>query len=157
MSGTGRLASVVLGAINNKVGSKLTTCLGLVLRTVGISVFLFQTEIGIYLVFSALASLGSSATALGIKSELMRFSATRKYITLRSMAINSGAIIGPALGAGLYYVLNFNVILLVSVVAYLVLAITLSFLKHWKKIKLSWKIRWWFRKRPLPWVVPRCF
>lgn len=129
LSGTGRLASVVLGAINNKVGSKLTTCLGLVLRTVGISVFLFQTEIGIYLVFSALASLGSSATALGIKSELMRFSATRKYITLRSMAINSGAIIGPALGAGLYYVLNFNVILLVSVVAYLVLAITLSFLK----------------------------
>lgn len=76
-----------------------------------------------------LASLGASAAALGMKSELMRFSATRKHVTLRSMAINSGAILGPALGAGLYHIFDFNIILIISTIMYLVLALGLSLLR----------------------------
>ncbi|QDZ41828.1 MFS transporter [Corynebacterium sp. sy039] len=128
LSGTGKILAYLIGTINSRVGSKLTACIGLILRTVGIAVFFFQVNTFIYVVFAALASLGSTATALGIKTELMRLSHSRKYITLRSMAINSGAIVGPALGAAFHYFFHFNTILIVSILAYVFLALLLAIL-----------------------------
>lgn len=125
--GTGRLSSFAIGSANSKFGSKATVCVGLTLRVAGISIFAFDSTLVPYLIFSGLASIGSSASALGIKTELLRFSASRKLITMRSMAINSGAIIGPALGAALYHYLSFHVILYVSIGVYLVLAAIMCF------------------------------
>lgn len=45
------------------------------------------------------------------------------------MAINSGAIVGPAIGAGLYYLFSFNAILISSMVAYLALALVLALIR----------------------------
>lgn len=126
LSGTGRLCSFVIGIANNKFGSKITVCLGILLRVIGISIFAFESSLSMYVSFAALASIGSSASALGIKTELLRLSAERRLITMRSMAINSGAIIGPALGAALYYFLSFHVILYLSIGGYLMLACMLA-------------------------------
>lgn len=60
------------------------------------------TPIFVYRLRSA-SFIGSSASALGIKTELLRLSASRKLITMRSMAINSGAIVGPARGCSLSF------------------------------------------------------
>ncbi|WP_197693622.1 MFS transporter [Corynebacterium belfantii] len=128
LSGTGRVCSFLIGSINSKFGSKPTVCLGITLRIIGISIFAFESQLYLYIVFSALASIGSSASALGIKTELLRQSAERKLITLRSMAINSGAILGPALGAALYHVFSFHTILYLSIATYglMVLFLTLT-------------------------------
>lgn len=127
LSGTGRLCSFAIGTSINKLGSKLTVCTGLALRVIGISVFAFNTSTGVYAICAALASIGASSAALGIKTELLRISASRKYITMRSMAINSGAIVGPALGALLYHFLSFHVILYVSMAAYSFLVVLFLF------------------------------
>lgn len=126
LSGTGRLCSFIIGSANNRFGAKFTVCLGILLRVIGISIFAFKSPLYLYVGFAALASIGSSATALGIKAELLRLSAERKIITMRSMAINSGAIIGPALGAALYHLLSFQVILYLSIGAYLLMACILA-------------------------------
>lgn len=126
LSGTGRLCSFATGSANNKFGSKLTVCIGILLRVIGISIFAFESTLILYVGFAVLASIGSSASALGIKTELLRQSAERKFITMRSMAINSGAIVGPALGAALYHFLSFHVILYSSIGAYLLLVCIMS-------------------------------
>lgn len=128
LSGTGRLLSFALGAANNFLGSKIVVCVGLICRIVGISVFAFDTNLAVYLACAAFASVGASGAALGIKTELMRVAATRKLITLRSMAINSGAIVGPALGAGLYHFFSFRIILGISMLIYVLLLIVMVFL-----------------------------
>lgn len=121
LSGTGRLCSFLIGSANNRLGSKVTVCVGLLLRVVGIAAFALDTHLIAYVSCAALSSFGSSAAALGIKTELLRISASRRYITLRSMAINSGAIIGPAVGAALYHFFSFHAILYISIASYLIL------------------------------------
>jgi MFS transporter len=126
LSGTGRVCSFIIGSANNRFGSKLTVCFGIFLRIIGISIFAFESHIYSYIIFSALASIGSSASALGIKTELLRQSAERKLITMRSMAINSGAIVGPALGAALYHIFSFHIILYISIGTYAILGTILT-------------------------------
>lgn len=45
---------------------------------------------------------------------------------MRSMAINSGAIVGPALGAALYHIFSFHIILYISIGTYAILGTILT-------------------------------
>lgn len=51
---------------------------------------------------------------------------------MRSMAINSGAIVGPALGAALYHIFSFHIILYISIGTYAILGtiLTLIYFHH---------------------------
>ncbi|WP_165242826.1 MFS transporter [Corynebacterium lizhenjunii] len=90
LSGTGLILSGVIGALNARLGSKALAVAGLVVRTAGLLVFAFPVDTPVYIVGAIVASLGSSANGLAIKTELMRTSASRNTITLRSIAVNLG-------------------------------------------------------------------
>ena len=128
LSGAGQVCSAGIGALNARFGSKPVTVIGLLLRSAGMAVFLFDVPTAVYVVFAAVASLGSAGANLGIKTELMRQSKDRRMVTMRSIAVNSGALIGPAVGAGLFLLLDFDTILAIVLAAYALLAVGLLFL-----------------------------
>ena len=128
LSGAGQVCSAGIGALNARFGSKPVTVIGLLLRSAGMAVFLFDVPTAVYVVFAAVASLGSAGANLGIKTELMRQSTDRRLVTMRSIAVNSGALIGPAVGAGLFLLLDFDTILAIVLAAYALLAVGLLFL-----------------------------
>lgn len=128
LSGAGLVCSGIIGMLNARFGSKPITVIGLVLRAMGMAVFLFDASTAVYVVFAAVASLGSAGANLGVKTELMRQSTDRRLVTMRSIAVNSGALIGPAVGAGLYLLLDFDTILVIVLAAYVLLAVALLFL-----------------------------
>lgn len=128
LSGAGLMCSGIIGMINARFGSKPITVIGLVLRAAGMAVFLFDASTAAYVAFAAIASLGSAGANLGVKTELMRQSTDRRLVTMRSIAVNSGALIGPAAGAGLYLLLDFDAILVIVQAAYVLLAVALLFL-----------------------------
>lgn len=128
LSGAGLVCSGIIGMLNARFGSKPITVIGLVLRAMGMAVFLFDANTAVYVVFAAIASLGSAGANLGVKTELMRQSTDRRLVTMRSIAVNSGALIGPAVGAGLYLLLDFDTILVIVLAAYVLLAVALLFL-----------------------------
>ena len=128
LSGAGQVCSAGIGALNARFGSKPITVIGLLLRSAGMAVFLFDVPTAVYVVFAAVASLGSAGANLGIKTELMRQSTDRRLVTMRSIAVNSGALIGPAVGAGLFLLLDFDTILTVVLAAYALLGVGLLFL-----------------------------
>ncbi|MCA0977168.1 hypothetical protein LCM19_02185 [Qipengyuania flava] len=125
LSGTGQISSALIGRANFHWGSKRLAISGLVLRSAGLMVFALDANTLTYAAGAVVASIGSSSTALAIKTELMRTSISRETITLRSIAINIGALVGPAIGATLYVGASFSIIILVVVFSYASLACVL--------------------------------
>ncbi|WP_072726803.1 MFS transporter [Bifidobacterium lemurum] len=122
LSGFGLARSSIIGRINARFGSKPLSVLGMLMRAAGLLVFLFETNTVMYVCFAIIASLGSAAANLGVKTELMRQSTDRRLVVMRSIAVNAGALVGPAVGAILYLVLPFDDILLICISAYVLLA-----------------------------------
>lgn len=129
LSGTGQILSGLIGAVNARLGSKTLAIGGLALRSVGLLVFAFDSSILLYAVGAVVASLGSSSTALALKTELMRASSDRRTITMRSIAVNLGALLGPSIGGVVFVVASFSVIVLSVVTSYVLLGLGLLFVK----------------------------
>lgn len=129
LSGTGQILSGLIGAVNARLGSKTLAIGGLALRSVGLLVFAFDSSILLYAVGAVVASLGSSSTALALKTELMRASSDRRTITMRSIAVNLGALVGPSIGGVVFVVASFSVIVLSVVTSYVLLGLGLLFVK----------------------------
>ncbi|QPK79280.1 MFS transporter [Corynebacterium lizhenjunii] len=129
LSGTGLILSGVIGSLNARLGSKALAVAGLVVRTAGLLVFAFPVGTPVYIVGAIVASLGSSANGLAIKTELMRTSASRNTITLRSIAVNLGALVGPSVGGLLYLKISFTQIVYLATASYVLLAVVLAFVK----------------------------
>ncbi|MDK7749786.1 MFS transporter [Brevibacterium sp. UMB10442] len=127
LSGTGQILSGLIGVVNARLGSKTLAIGGLVLRSVGLLVFAFDSTILMYAVGAVVASLGSSSTALALKTELMRASSDRRTITMRSIAVNLGALVGPSIGGVVFVVASFSVIVLSVVTSYVLLGLGLLF------------------------------
>ncbi len=126
LAGTGRILSGPIGWANARLGSKALTIGGFVFRSAGLLVLAPQLSPAIYAVGSIIASVGSSATALALKTELMRYSASRKTITFRSIAVNIGALVGPSIGGAVYMSYSFATIIWLVVGSYLALALLLA-------------------------------
>lgn len=129
MTGSGQIASVFLGFLVAKFGSKPLALCGLLVRAAGLSVFLFREDFTSYLVGSIIAGIGSTSVSLGIKTELLAVAGSRKLISLRSAAVNSGALLGPAIGAVLFQVTGFNTIIAASLISYLIMGVVVVFLR----------------------------
>ena len=129
LSGTGQILSGLIGAVNARLGSKTLAIGGLALRSVGLLVFAFDSNVLTYAVGAVVASLGSSSTALALKTELMRASSDRRTITMRSIAVNLGALVGPSIGGVVFVVASFSVIVLSVVTSYVLLGLGLLFVK----------------------------
>ncbi|MGG7519745.1 MFS transporter [Allorhizobium undicola] len=125
LSGVGRIASTFIGMVNAQWGARPVAIGGLILRSLGLSVFAFNAGTEIYALGAAVASIGSNATALAIKTELMRASMSRKTITLRSIMINLGALVGPSLGGIVYLYASFATIVVAVAISYIFLALSL--------------------------------
>lgn len=126
LSGTGQIASGLIGRVNARWGSRPLAVGGLVLRGVGLAVFAVDGSTLGYAVGAVIASLGSGSTSLAIKTELMRTSTSRRTITLRSIAVNTGALIGPSIGGVLFVTSTFAMIVILVVISYALLALVLS-------------------------------
>ncbi|MDK8346899.1 MFS transporter [Brevibacterium sp. UMB1308A] len=129
LSGTGQILSGLIGAVNARLGSRTLAIGGLALRSVGLLVFAFDSNVLTYAVGAVVASLGSSSTALALKTELMRASSDRRTITMRSIAVNLGALVGPSIGGVVFVVASFSVIVLSVVTSYVLLGLGLLFVK----------------------------
>ena len=129
MTGSGQIASVFLGSLVARFGSKSVALCGLVVRAAGLSTFLFRDDFASYLVGSIVAGIGSTSVSLGIKTELLAAAGSRKLISLRSAAVNAGALIGPAIGAILFQVTGFNMIIAASLISYLVMGAVIVFVR----------------------------
>ncbi|MDF7664800.1 MFS transporter [Bifidobacterium sp. ESL0745] len=129
LSGVGPLCSSACGQVMSRTGAKPIAVAGLALRACGLAVFATDATLPVYLVCSAAASLGSSSASLAVKTELMRRATSRRMVTLRSMAVNSGALVGPAVGAGLFALLGFRRLVLISIALYAVLALLMTLLR----------------------------
>ncbi|WEV46125.1 MFS transporter [Bifidobacterium sp. ESL0690] len=129
LSGVGPLCSSVCGQVMSRTGAKPIAVAGLALRACGLAVFATNATLPVYLLCSAAASLGSSSASLAVKTELMRRATSRRMVTLRSMAVNSGALVGPAVGAGLFALLGFRRLVFVSIALYAVLALLMTLLR----------------------------
>ncbi|WEV66838.1 MFS transporter [Bifidobacterium sp. ESL0769] len=129
LSGVGPLCSSACGQVMSRTGAKPIAVAGLALRAGGLAVFATNATLPVYLVCSAAASLGSSSASLAVKTELLRRSTSRRMVTLRSMAVNSGALVGPAVGAGLFALLGFRRLVLISIALYAVLALLMILLR----------------------------
>ncbi|WEV53548.1 MFS transporter [Bifidobacterium sp. ESL0704] len=129
LSGVGPLCSSLCGTVTSKIGAKPVAVAGLALRACGLAVFATNATLPMYLLCSAAASLGSSSASLAVKTELMRRATSRRMVTLRSMAVNSGALVGPAIGAGLFALLGFRRLVLVSIALYALLALLMILLR----------------------------
>ncbi|ASN19085.1 hypothetical protein CGK93_04825 [Arthrobacter sp. YN] len=129
MTGSGQIASVFLGFLVARFGSKTMALCGLVIRAAGLSVFLFREDFTSYLVGSIVAGIGSTSVSLGIKTELLAVAGSRKLISLRSAAVNSGALLGPAIGAVLFQLTGFNTIIAASLISYLIMGVVVAFLR----------------------------
>ena len=129
LSGTGQILSGLIGAVNARLGSRTLAIGGLALRSVGLLVFAFDSNVLTYAVGAVVASLGSSSTALALKTELMRASSDRRTITMRSIAVNLGALVGPSIGGVVFVVASFSVIVLSVVTSYVLLGLGLLLVK----------------------------
>ncbi|MDO5090084.1 MAG: MFS transporter [Cardiobacteriaceae bacterium] len=128
MFGTGLLCAVWLGQWGARFGSRFLAVGGAALRSAALVVFLFPAPYWLCLMGAGATSIGATAAVLGIKSELFRTSRTRKMITLRLLAANIGALLGPALGALLFLVLPFAHLVALTMAIYAALAVLLCFL-----------------------------
>lgn len=128
LSGTGQILSGLIGRVNARLGSRSLAIGGLALRSVGLLVFAFDTHPLLYAAAAVVASLGSSSTALALKTELMRVSADRGTITMRSIAVNIGALVGPSIGGLVYVAASFSVIVFAAVLSYVLLGVGLLFI-----------------------------
>ncbi|QPK93717.1 MFS transporter [Actinomyces sp. zg-332] len=126
LGGIGSILSLLIGFINEKIGSKPVAVFGLLLRSAGMSVFIWENDFLLYILGASIASIGSSSTALALKTELLRRSTNRRLITIRSIAINLGATTGPMIGAALYWKFDFSFIVECSIASYILLAIIIS-------------------------------
>ncbi|AKK08634.1 MFS transporter [Corynebacterium testudinoris] len=81
----------------------------------------------LYAIGAAVASIGSNATALALKTELMRTSSDRRTITMRSIAVNIGALVGPSIGGIVYVTASFSAIVFSVIISYVLLGIGLYF------------------------------
>lgn len=125
LSGVGPVSSVFIGQVNARWGSKRMVVLGLLFRSLGLSVFAFENSFAVYALGAVLASLSSGCLSLALKTELMRSSTSRRMITLRSIMVNFGALVGPSLGGVLYFLTDFSTVVGVAIGSYLVLAVVL--------------------------------
>lgn len=129
LSGTGQILSELIGRLNARLGSRVLAVGGLALRSVGLSAFAFDSSTLVYAAGAVMASIGSSSTALALKTELMRASPDRRTITMRSIAVNIGALVGPSIGGLLFVTASFFVIVLSVVISYVLLGVGLFFVK----------------------------
>ena len=129
LSGTGQILSGMIGRVNARLGSRALAIGGLALRSVGLLAFAFDSNLLLYAVGAVVASIGSSSTALALKTELMRASADRGTITMRSIAVNIGALVGPSIGGLVFVAASFSVIVFIAVISYVLLGAGLFFVK----------------------------
>ncbi|WP_268795605.1 MFS transporter [Sphingomonas sp. Leaf242] len=129
LSGVGQISATVIGRANAKWGSKRLAVTGLIFRGAGLLVFAFHVESAVYMAAATLASIGSSATGLAIKTELMRSSTSRRTVTLRSMMVNIGAFIGPSIGGSLFLTNAFGNIIIASLASYLLIAFLICLIR----------------------------
>lgn len=127
MLGTGSLCAVILGQLGARLGGKWLAVCGALLRAAGLTVFLFSPPYALYLLGAAATSLGANATILGMKSELLRHSHSRRMITLRLLAANTGALLGPAIGGLLILVMPFAHLIAITIGIYGALTLLLCF------------------------------
>ncbi|WP_269928640.1 MFS transporter [Kocuria massiliensis] len=127
LSGTGQILSGLIGRVNARLGSRALAVGGLALRSVGLLAFAIDGNTLVYAAGAVVASIGSSSTALALKTELMRASADRRTITMRSIAVNIGALVGPSIGGLVFVAASFSVIVLSVVISYVVLGLGLFF------------------------------
>lgn len=125
LSGTGQIASTFISRANAEWGSRRLAVGGLMLRSAGLAAFAFDASTTTYAAGAVVASMGSGAMALAIKTELMRTSTSRQTATLRSIAVNIGALIGPSIGGLLFLQTSFAVIVAIVVACYVALALVL--------------------------------
>ncbi len=130
LSGTGQTLSVFIGRVNAKCGSKWLAIGGLGLRAAGLLVFAVE-DLGllVYAIGAVIASIGSGATALAIKTELMRTSLSRRTITLRAIAVNIGALAGPAIGGAVFFLGDFSLVIVAVCLSYVLLVGLLLFVQ----------------------------
>lgn len=157
LSGTGRILSGVMGRINARFGSRSLAVGGLIIRSAGLLFFAVHMPTAAYWVGAILASIGSSATALALKTELMRSSASRKTITLRSIAVNIGALIGPSIGGLLYVAYSFSTIVWIVVSSYVFLAVLLFSLVRFQAAEEAETQRDEGRKAGVRWGIDKPF
>lgn len=125
LSGVGPTVSILLGQLNATWGSKKLSVVGLIFRSLGLGVFAFDVSTPVYVVGAIVASLSSASVALALKTELMRASTSRRMITLRSIMVNMGALVGPSIGGILFFFTSFSTIVIIAVASYLLLAFAL--------------------------------
>jgi predicted MFS family arabinose efflux permease len=125
LSGTGQIASTFIGRVNAEWGSRRLAVGGLILRSGGLAIFAIDASTAFYAAGAVIAGMGSSSTALAIKTELMRTSTSRRTITLRSIAVNIGALIGPSIGGAFFVATTFAAIVVAVVTSYVALALVL--------------------------------
>lgn len=127
LSGVGPIASVFIGHLNASWGSKKLSISGLLLRSIGLSVFIFDSSVWLYAIGAIFASLASGSVALALKTELMRSSTSRQMITLRAIMVNIGALLGPSLGGLLFFYSDFATVISVAILSYILIAFILVF------------------------------
>jgi predicted MFS family arabinose efflux permease len=122
-TGTGQLVSFLLGPLLARWRLPRSSAGAFVLRAAGVGAFATTSNVVVLGVAAAVASIGGTSASLAIKTALFAANSSSRVAVRRSIAINSAAVVGPALGAIVYAATGFGFVLTVVWLAYLASAL----------------------------------